>query len=123
MSITEELFSGRHTVYSVHAIVNTKRISRSNNYSFKKVSRQRLVRPTSSSRKGYFRRGVLLIQLLEMRARSRGQMRLYSDASINRPARYESNFRIRSSYPKRVIRRLQSLLLDLSRQRNLSVRW
>ena len=89
-----ELFSGHHIVYSVHAIVNTRRMLRSSNYSFKKVSRQMLVGPASSLRKGYFRRGVLLVQLLEMRAQSRGQMRLQSDTSINRPARHESNFRI-----------------------------
>ena len=106
MSITEELFSGRHIVYSVHVIVYTKRILRSSNYSFKKVSKQRLVGPASSLRKGYFRRGVLLVQLLEMRARSRGQIRLQSNASINRPAGHKSNFRIVSRWPKGVTRRL-----------------
>ena len=94
MSIMVELFSGRHILYSVHVIVYTKRMLRSSNYSFKKVNEQRLVGPASSLRKGYFRRGVLLEQLLEMRARSRGPMRLQSDASINRPVRYKSNFRI-----------------------------
>lgn len=99
-----ELFFGHPVVYSGHAIVNNRKILKSSNYSFKKVSKQRPVGPVSNSKQDYCRRGVSLEQLLGMHARSRRLIRQLSDTSINRPVGHKSNFRIVSNYPKGVIR-------------------